>query len=247
MKEYYESIFRRRSMRKFDDSLHLSNDDLVCIRDKTDKLVPLDSGIKVKFELVKSEETSAKWGEYCLLIYSEKKPGYLINAGYLLQQMDLWLAEQNIGACWYGMAKPESNKIGELDYVIMLALGRSTPGDFRASVDKFKRKEISELWDGGFDTAVKDAVRLSPSACNSQPWRYESKGDNITVYRYTKAKSIMPPLVKPYFNTIDIGISLCHLEAALEHEGYVFTREIFPGAEEEDNLIKHAKYKVKCS
>jgi nitroreductase len=247
MKEYYESIFRRRSMRKFDSSLHLFEDDLIRIREQTEKLIPLDTGIKVIFELVARGETSAKWGEYCLLMYSEKKPGYLINAGYMLQQMDLWFASQNIGACWYGMAKPESKKLSGLDYVIMLAFGRSTSGDFRTVADDFKRKDISEIWDGEFDPIVKTAVRLSPSACNSQPWRYISRGNSITVYRYTMAKSIMPPVIKPYFNTIDIGISLCHLEAALEHEGYSFTREIFSVAEKEDGLIKIAEYKINRS
>ena len=51
-------------------------------------------------------KTSCKRGEeYCILLYSEKKGDYLRNIGYIGEQLDLYLASLNIGACGLGSAK----------------------------------------------------------------------------------------------------------------------------------------------
>ena len=98
MSELYETIFKRKSMRKFDKTL--DGDTLFAVKRQAGRLVPLIRDINVRTEVVPRTETTAKFGEYCLLFYSEKKPGYLLNAGYMLEQMDLFLARRGIGACW---------------------------------------------------------------------------------------------------------------------------------------------------
>ena len=244
MKEYFDTIFKRRSMRKYDKTLTLSDGELLDIRNKLHELIPLISGIQVAFELVKREDTTAKFGEYCLLMYSEKKPGYLLNAGYLFEQIDLYLNDKEFGACWYGLAKPKKQSIGDMQYVIMLALGKGRPGDFRKGIIEFKRKQEQEIWSGEFDPDVLAAVRLAPSACNSQPWRVLCEKNTIRVFRNTKAKSIMPPKVKPFFNTIDMGIFLCFLEIALERKGYEFNKTISEQEGTGDELVKIAAYDI---
>ena len=245
MKELYDMIFKRKSMRKFDETQFLTREELVEIRQETEKLISIDDDIRVKFEIVKRESTTAEWGEYCLLIYSEKKPHYLLNVGYLLEQMDLYLASHDIGACWYGMAETKEKQVEGLDYVVMLAFGKSQPQDFRREVSEFKRYNREEIWRGNFNTDVMDAVRLAPSACNSQPWRMVSDGNCIKVYRNTIIRSFIPDSKLPYYNAIDMGICLCFLEISMMKKGYEFDRRLI--VEENSNLefLQNAIYFIK--
>jgi hypothetical protein len=232
MKELYDAIFRRKSMRKFDETLFLTEEELAGIKQEIDKLVTLVDDIRVKFEIVERENTTAKRGEYCLLMYSEKKPHYLLNAGYLLEQMDLLLASRNIGVCWYALAKPQKGQVDDLDYVIMLAFGKCHPNNFRKGISEFKRKDREEIWKGEFNSDVIEAVRLSPSACNTQPWRIVSESNWIKLYRNTKIKSFIPASKLPYYNSIDMGICLCFFEIAMIQKGYQFDRILI----DEENL-----------
>lgn len=86
--------------------------------------------IVVKYRIVPREETTCKRGEYCLLIYSEEKENFLLNIGYMVEQLDLYLANKDIGVCWYGMGKTQESDYGNLKFVIMLALGKGQLGDF---------------------------------------------------------------------------------------------------------------------
>ncbi len=215
MKEFYDMIFKRKSMRKFDEALFLTEEELVEIKQETEKLISLVDDIGVKFEIVKRASTTAKRGEYCMLMYSERKPNYLLNVGYLLEQMDLLLASHDIGVCWYALAKTKEIQVDSLDYVIMLAFGKSRPYDFRKAVSEFKRKNREEIWKGDFNSDVIEAVRLAPSACNTQPWRIVSDSNCIKVYRNTMIKSFIPASKLPYYNSIDMGICLCFLEIAM--------------------------------
>ncbi|PKM63120.1 MAG: nitroreductase [Firmicutes bacterium HGW-Firmicutes-21] len=247
MRELYDYIFKRRSVRKYYKELCLSDKDLDEIKQDIEKLIPLDSGIKTAYEIVKREETTAKFGEYCLILYSENKPFYLFNAGYLLEQMDLLLASRDIGACWYGMAKPKTKRTDGLEYVIMLAFGKSNSQGFRSNVSQFNRKEQAEIWEGEFFRDICHAARLAPSACNTQPWRIASDSTGIKVYRKSDIKSFIPLMKLPYFNSIDMGIFLCFLEIALLEKGYSFDRQL---KMQENNpigsrLIEIAEYSIK--
>ncbi|MEA4816665.1 MAG: nitroreductase family protein [Lachnospiraceae bacterium] len=244
MKELYDTIFKRKSMRKFDDTLSLTEEDLKKIKCQAEKIVPLDAGIKVKIELVNKSETTVKRGEYCFLFYSEKKSGYLLNAGYMLEQMDLFLASRDIGVCWYGLAKPKKSSLCGLDYVIMIAFGKSCSKDFRKSISEFRRKAIEEIWDGDFDSEVKKAVRLAPSACNTQPWRVKSKDKEIKVFRDTKIKSFIPKSMLAYYNPIDMGIFLCYMEIVLLSKNYRFERVLADEGNKGDDLIEIAVYNI---
>lgn len=241
----YETIFKRRSVRRFDKTLSFTDSELKEIEAQTEKLIPLDKDVRVKFKVVKRSETTAKLGEYCLLMYSEKKPSYLLNAGYMLEQMDLYLSSRQIGVCWYGMCKAKQSQLDGLDYVILLAFGKSSSQDSRDQVSQFRRKSKAEIWQGDFDPDVVEAVRLAPSACNSQPWRVSCDGNQIKVYRNTKVKSFVPFVNLSNFNPIDMGICLYFLETALAHKGYAFERTLLPQQEDSgQSLIEIAKYAV---
>ena len=242
--ELYAMIFKRKSMRKYNETLHLSDEEIAGIEAETKRIIPLIETIAVRFVIVERSRTTARHGEYCLLLYSEHKSGYLPNAGYLLAQMDLYLTSHNIGSLWYALAKPGQLHVDGLEYVIMLAFGKSQEQDFRTFLSDFKRKDKDTIWQGNFDEAVKQACILAPSACNTQPWRIASEKNYITVYRSTSVKSFIPASKLPYYNSIDMGICLCFLEISLANAGYGFKRTLSESEKAERQLIPVATYTV---
>ena len=49
MNELYHMIFKRKSIRKFDSSLSVSDEELELIKSQFEKLIPLITKIKIKF------------------------------------------------------------------------------------------------------------------------------------------------------------------------------------------------------
>lgn len=244
MEELYDMIFKRKSVRRFMEDMFISEEEMLEIKQKVENLVPLDKNIRVKFRIAKRTETTSKRGEYCLLMYSEAKEHYLLNVGYMLEQMDLFFASQDIGVCWYALAKTTELLYDGLDYVIMLAFGKSRPEDFRKDLSKCNRKASTTIWNGEFVSEVADVIRYAPSACNTQPWRVVSDNNCIKVYRNTLIKSFMPANKLPYYNTIDLGIFLCILEVTLKHNNYSFKRMLSTEQYSNEEYIEIATYTI---
>lgn len=243
MTDRYDMIFKRKSVRDYDENLTLSENELREIKAESQKLIPLCPDIKVRFDIVPGSATTATRGQYCFMMFSEQKDKYLENAGFMLEQLDLYFAEKNIGACWYGLAKPKDADAGNgLSYVIMFSIGKCRPEDFRTSAGQFTRKSTDEIWQGSFNAEVTEAVRLSPSACNSQPWRIFSDGKTISVFRKTNLITKLSVTRMEYFNSIDMGICFCNLETALIHVGIGFERTLCN--EKKGSLIKTAEYRL---
>ena len=245
--EYYETIFQRRSGRKYSAESPMTRENAEHILDVCRSLVPLVSDIPTRFELAERGSLPVKFGHFCILMYSKKTDNCYINAGYMLQQLDLYMQNLGIGVCWYGMASPKE-KVGAdgLEFMIMLTFG--TPdGDMRRKSEvEFSRKPLTQIWSGDTISGVSEAVRLSPSACNSQPWMFTADGARVTVSRNVRIKTIIPRAFRKRFNSIDVGIAMCIFELALSNQGVRFERELFSeGAEADENgLIRIALYKL---
>lgn len=227
----YDMIFKRKSFHIFKDIGHIEDGELRDIEVFYNTLVPLVSNIRTALRIVPGEETTCKRGqEYCILLYSEKKDGYLQNMGYLGQQLDLYLASRNIGALWFGIGKVEEKQYDGLDFVIMFAIAKMPADKFRKNMFKSKRKPLDEIWQGDVIEGVSEIARFSPSACNTQPWFVKHENNTLTVYRYKKQgkRGIMPADRVTYYNQIDIGIFLLMLELCLKHERISFERELYP-------------------
>ena len=230
-KDLYEMIFKRKSFHLFRNigNNHLTEKELNDIEKEFAKFKPLVKDIKVKIKIVK-KESILRGQEYCILFYSEKKDNYLQNIGYLGEQLDLYLVSKNIGTLWFGIGKPDEQKLDGLDFVIMIAIAKVDSADkFRKDMFKSKRKEFSEIWAGESFMDIANIVRFAPSACNTQPWKVEASKKEIKVYRYRKEgkRGIMPKDKVIYYNQIDIGIFLCFLELCLEHNNIGNKRELF--------------------
>lgn len=237
----YRQIFKRKSFHLFRDTKPISEEKLNYLREFITQIKPLEPGIKTEIQLVPEARTSCGRGaEYCILFYSEPMGNYLQNIGYIGEQIDLYLASENIGTLWYGAGEPKE-QASELEFVIMMAIAGAAKTQFRGDMFKAKRKPLEETWRG--DTmGVGEIVRFAPSACNSQPWITENTDARLLVSRYKKPgkRGIMPAERVGYYNRIDMGIYLLFLELCLEHEGYVFERRVLPDYAEADNVITPA-------
>ena len=236
----YQMIFKRKSFHLFKDTGHLSDMELVQIEDAFRSCRTLVPEIKVDMIIVPADQTSCKRGqEYCILLYSEKKEGYLSNIGYIGEQLDLYLASLNIGALWFGIGKTEERSYNGLDFVIMIAIAKMPQDKFRKDMFKSKRKPLNEVWHGVHYTNIGNIARFAPSACNTQPWIVEATQTGLSVYRYKKPgkRGIMPVAMVTHYNRIDIGIFLLFLELCLEHEGVGFERTLLPDTGDEEKTL----------
>jgi len=236
--DYYKQIFKRKSFHIFKNTETLSDDEIQGLKDFIKTVKPLNPEIKTEISIVPESETTCKrGGQYCILFYSETKDEYLRNIGYIGEQIDLYLASQNIGALWFGIGKPQNIQINGLDFVIMISISKMPEDTFRKNMFKSKRKPLSEIWSGN-TLGIAEIVRFAPSACNSQPWIIENTGNNLMVYRFKKPgkRGIMPANKVRYYNKIDMGIFLFMLEICLEHENYTYERTLF--VDETDDSIE---------
>lgn len=210
----YDSIFKRKSIRKYDMN-PLPEAVLEEIEAFARIIKPLDETIKVAYTVVSHVKNilPVKAPHY-FIISSENKEGYLTNAGFMFEQMNLYLSSKGLGSCWLGMAKPEEKMETKLEFVIILCFGKSIGSPYR-ELSEFKRKPLSLISRGQDDRL--ESARLAPSATNSQNWFFVCEKGKIHIYQ----KKLNPLKMAIYgkMNKIDIGIAACHLYLATEHQG----------------------------
>lgn len=234
---FYPMIFKRKSFHLFRGvgTERIESDELEAVKETYASLEKLYPEIRTAIRIVPASKVNFKRdAEYCILLYSEKKENYLMNAGYLGEQLDLFLVSRNIGTLWYGIGKPDEQSYDGLDYVIMIAVHKvSDPSLYRKDLFRSQRKPLEEIWSGETLGAA-EIARFAPSACNSQPWFVKNTGKEIEVDRYRKPGKIgiMPARAAAYYNRIDIGIFLCILEICMAEQKIAAKRELF--ADEED-------------
>lgn len=208
MKNLSETIYKRKSHREYFLEKEIPLTVLNDIEAFWKHLTPLYPEIRTEIVIHTEQdyELTRPWApKYAISLYSEKKEGYLENAGFLLQLMDLYLQSRGLGACWLGLSKPNSYAfVGELEFVILLAFGYS-PCEMRKNLDEFKRKTPSEIADSPDEKL--EPARFSPSAINSQPWYFIHENEIYHLYRSAplQEKGI------DYLSQIDSGIALAHL------------------------------------
>ena len=213
---FYEMIFKRKSFHIFRNvgNESIGEYELNDIQNAYSEFTLLKPEIKTAIRIVPEKETNCKReGEYCVLLYSGKKDGYLQNIGYLGEQLDLYLVSRNIGTLWFGIGKTKEEPFENMEFVIMFSIHKiSDDSKYRKDMFKGKRKSVEEIWEGEQISGVTDIVRFAPSACNSQPWLVKNDGE-LLVYRYKKPgkRGIMPADKVSFYNCIDMGIFILYL------------------------------------
>ena len=225
----YETIFKRKSIRKY-ESAPLDQTTMDMVRSEIANLTPLLPGIRTEVRIMEADTVKGMFmagAPHYLAIYSEEKEGFSANAGFMLQQMDLFFSANGLGCCWQGGAKPTKkvDPVAGLEFVYIVAFGRPTETLHRTSVAEFKRKALSEISDiKGMDEML-EPVRLAPSGVNNQSWFYRGDANRIDAYN---AKSMM----FDQMNQVNVGIGMCHLWlSALHHKNEIAFAIEGPGEE----------------
>lgn len=227
-----DAIVARRSVRTY-TAEPIKDSVLAELRKFIGTIKPLHSSIKTNISILSREDFTRKYhailghtAQHYIVIRSVMKDGYLENAGFIGQQIILFLTEQDVGTCWLGMAKPKAtDDAGQLPYVAAICFGRSDNAPRRLSPEEANRKLLHEVVLGKISSPellpLLDAGRLAPSAMNRQPVRYITEGTNIYVYRKR------PMIALKYMedlNCIDVGAALANIYVASD-ETRVFVKE----------------------
>ena len=234
MTNLYETIFKRKSVRDYNMD-PLDEDTLKKIKEFAEKVKPLEGGIRYRVSIMNEEDIRKQFSikaPHYLCFYSGSKGRYLMNAGYILQHVDLYLSQIGLGSCWLGMAKPlkEAQKAEGMDFVIMLAFGKASEAVHRDNAGEFKRKPLKDISNVKGGEALLEPIRLAPSATNGQPWYFSGTAQRIVISR--KKLNFVTAAIFERINKIDIGIVLCHLMLSAGHMGknaeFVFKTENVP-------------------
>ena len=204
----YETIFVRRSVRKYDKT-SLDEAALSEIKNYLNN-AKQSFDQSAQFDIVGNEKLKGGLAPYAILAYADNDDAAIVNIGYTLQGMDLWLQSVGYGSIWCGMATP---KDPAPNYRILLGFGK-TGVALRTGEDDFKRKKISEISDK--ENTVAHAVRVAPSAVNFQPWKLHFADSKVTVTANVRGIGRILPGRLFLF---DLGIALKHIEIALENDG----------------------------
>ncbi|MBQ9993201.1 MAG: hypothetical protein IJP17_00635 [Clostridia bacterium] len=227
-----EAIIARRAIRTYTEE-PLKDNQLADLRQFIGTVKPLHSSIKTSISILSREDfvrnfksILAPHAQHYLVIRSVKKDGYLENAGFIGEQIVLYLVEHEIGTCWIGCTAPKNaEEPGLFPYVITICFGRPDNAPRRLNAEEAKRKLLHEIVMGKISNPsllpLLEAGRLAPSAMNMQPVRYITESSNIFVYRK-----------RPLFNIsalermqrIDVGVALANIYVADGGER-IFIRE----------------------
>lgn len=221
----YETIYERKSIRNYKQD-RISGEVLNRILEYEKELLPYYPEINVKMEIIGEADIKKHFtgvlnvkAPYYLAIHSEEKEGDMINAGYLMEQMALYINSIELGTCFLGGAYAKKQKKADSPYsfVVLLAFGITNENLYRKSV-MAKRLKLQELCifknEASRDLkTILEAARLAPSWLNGQPWRFVVYDNRFHIFQ---KKSILPLDVVRKRNEFDIGVMLAHVMLAAE-------------------------------
>ena len=212
----YDRIFSRCSTRKFEET-PLSESELKELEAFIAKVIPLLPDSKISCKIYGSagiKGLAVPKAPHYIVVSGGQQPLRNACAGFLLQHVDLYLYSMGYAGRWLGSAKSKDNN---KDDIIGYAFGRPV-NPYKRKPSDFKRKPLEEISKGS-DSRF-EAMRLAPSAINSQPWYFIK--ENEAVHLYYKKKLSGPAGFIYRTTDLDAGIALCHLQVASEHEGKPF-------------------------
>lgn len=216
----YEAIYNRYSVRKF-DKRPLPDALLMNLDKHIEEVDRLNSDISCKIKVVKDNEEKitglfrVKAPYYFLVFVDKNKNQAKFEAGYVAEQLVLFLVARGVGTCYQGGAKiPKASIPDGMELATIVAFGYSAGRVYRED-NQAKRHPLSktclfkETPDEDFRTLLK-AARLAPSALNGQPWRVVVYSNRM--YLFCKPKKRMDLIDCE----LDAGIFFAHLAVAAE-------------------------------
>ncbi|MCI9487735.1 MAG: nitroreductase [Lachnospiraceae bacterium] len=222
--DLYEAVYNRKSVRHYKMEL-LPQDFFRNLRKFEQGLQSFDPELHYSVELLNAMDGEARVrGPFCvkapyyLVFFSEPGEQAMVNAGYLLEQIVLYMTGHGVGTCYQGAAKAVglSGPAG-MEAVMVVAFGYADEKLHRESF-RAKRLPLKELCafkeDSTEETRLMlQAARLAPSAFNRQPWRFIVYQNRLHVFA---RKEQFPFWAREDRIGFDMGIMLFHMTLAAE-------------------------------
>ena len=224
--ELKDKIYRRKSVRKYTGE-PVDEKTVAGILEFCRQAKPLVPEIAYKAMVVDRAQVRfyLPWKTPQLLaIFSETKPGYLENVGFVFQQVELYLQSIGLGACWLGLGKFRKSELPQvegMEFVIFIAFGIPDEELCRKELSEFQRKALSQITDK--EDSRLECARLAPSSTNSQPWYFTHEGD--TIHAFCNDAGFLRHKLLGSMNCVDMGIALAHLYLENEDTFRFFSTE----------------------
>lgn len=178
----YEAIYARYSVRKYRmepvedkiiDGIFRFLDGIGTSVSGNQNLCEDLSGAGRKAEVFRSYGSIGAALSCCFYRKKEKSE---MNAGYVMQQIALYLTSKGVGSCYQGGKKKHDAKLEEDGFFCAMVMAFGYPKNLVKNRNS-KRLSLEELC--AFKAQPKahtkellEMARLSPSSFNSQPWRF---------------------------------------------------------------------------
>ncbi|MGI6071271.1 MAG: nitroreductase family protein [Blautia sp.] len=218
----YEAIFVRKSVRSYRMD-PVAPEILEGLKAYYAGIRSIFAGIETQISIIENLEHPRRFGmwgikaPYYLAIYSEEKDRYGMNAGYIMEQISLYLLGQGIGSCFFGGAVvPRAlREMGGKKLVILMAFGMPKGTCTRKSGEA-KRLELHQICaykeqPRQWVYQLLEAARMAPSSFNSQPWRFLVRDDRIHVFAAGSGSSRTGK-----FLDFNFGVMFSHLMTAAD-------------------------------
>ncbi|HCC35231.1 MAG TPA: hypothetical protein DEQ02_06190 [Ruminococcaceae bacterium] len=214
--DLYSPIFTRKSTRNY-DMTPLGSETLQQIEKLISETAPLLPNSKITHKIVGPEGAKGMAlpkAPHFMLISGKDQPLRSVCAGFLYQRVELFLYSMGYATNWLSTLKSKQN---DPDFIVGFAFGKPAEPATR-KLAEFERKSLSEIAKGT-DSRL-EAVRLAPSGLNKQPWYFTVDGNAVHVYYQKSLGGLMGMMYK--LTAVDVGLALCHMAVASEHEGKPF-------------------------
>ena len=157
---------------------------------------------------------------YYLVFSGERNEDSYRNAGYILEQIVLYLTVKGIGSCYQGCAKIPDELLTlqkSMEPLMIVAFGKPK-NEWRKMSSEQKRLSVNELTKWKTEPTdslnfILKAASLAPSSFNSQPWRFVVEGKEIHIFQ-KRNLSFLSSMQK--MNAVDLGICMEHMMVAAE-------------------------------
>lgn len=219
----FEAIFVRKSVRNYTNEA-LSPQMLEDILTQFGESKSLFGGVETELAIFDNRKNEYKMlsmlgvkAPYYLVLYSEEKDKALMNAGYLMEQMALYLCTRGLGSCFVGnpVLKKKYQYRENKRMMVVLAFGKAKGSCVRKPIE-VKRLSLSELCvyketPRQWMKQILDAARMAPSSMNSQPWRFVVFDSRIHIF---SKKHTSDRLGK--WDELNFGIMFSHMMVVAE-------------------------------
>lgn len=218
----YEAIAVRQSIRDFEQR-SIESSLLEKIEQYQKKIVPLYPEITYQIEIINQPKQRTKKNlfqlkaPYYLRFFSEEKENALLNAGYVMEELCLYLTSKGIGTCYQGWSEKTDDKRETMSEMLTIAFGYSVPYLYRDSANS-KRYSLNKICIYKEEPSkeiitILKAAALAPSSFNSQPWRFIVYKNRIHI---CTNKLFFSNAFLKRMQQINIGIVLSHISIAAE-------------------------------